>query len=71
MRLDHAIKQILIDVHRHFHAILDMAFGSKAQVDFKIPRPTTLSGFGVAGRIALTGIEEVGKMPTLLEDAAS
>jgi hypothetical protein len=48
-----------------------MAFGSKAQVDFKIPRPTTLSGFGVAGRIALTGIEEVGKMPTLLEDAAS
>jgi hypothetical protein len=35
MRFNHAIKQILIDVHRHFHAILGMAFRRDAQGIFK------------------------------------
>jgi hypothetical protein len=36
MRLDDPVEQILIDVHRHFHAILGMAFRRDAQGVFKI-----------------------------------
>jgi hypothetical protein len=35
MRLDDPVEQILIDVHRHFHAILGMAFRRDAQGIFK------------------------------------